>query len=323
MTSTMTRGPANPRTRATAAAYARLAKLDMIDYYLSAGLAWTLLPAVARLSGRALATLVLFGVTQVFLTAAAVALDDITGFRDGSDAANYGPDAPSRRLARKPLLSGALTPVQAARFAWAAAGAGALWLLITMLAAPHHPRWAIILGICYLVLGLQYSWGLKLSYRGGQELYLAGLGVVLVLLPYGLATGAAGGFAVLQAVLFGFGPLLFGVYSNTNDVAGDRLVGRVVAATVLPPPGNVAFIAALTLAEISLIVGGAAGGLAPWWFPLALGPVIVARGRQLWDGLRRGDIMRARRSGIRTHRLTVITLMAVNLIIPVIAKGAL
>ena len=323
MTTTTTGRPASSRTRATVAAYARLGKLDIIDYYLSAGLAWTLLPAAARVNGRALVTLLLFLVAEVFLVAAMVALDDITGYRDGSDAANYGPDAPARRLARKPLLAGTLTPVQAARFAWTAAGAGALCLLAAMLAAPHHPRWVLITGAAYLVLSVQYSWGLKLSYRGGQELYLAGLGVVLVLLPYGLVTGQAGGFAVLQAVLFGLGPLLFGVYSNTNDVAGDRLVGRVVAATVLSPRGNAAFILAVTLAETGLIAGGTAGGLAPWWFPLALLPVIAARGRQLWAGLYRGDILGARRTGIRAHRAAAVTLMAVNLIIPVVAKGAL
>lgn len=323
MTTTTTRGPARPRARATAAAYARLAKLDIIDYYLSAALVWTLLPPAARVSGRVLLTLLAFLAAEIFLIAAMVALDDITGYRDGSDAANYGPDAPARRLARKPLLAGTLTPAEAARFAWAAAGAGALCWLAALLSAPYHPRWVLITGVAFLVLSVQYSWGLKLSYRGGQELYLAGLGAVLVILPYGMVTGRAGGFALLQAALFGLGPLLFGVYSNTNDVAGDKLAGRLVAATVLSPRGNAAFILAVTITETGLIIGGGAGALGPWWFPLALLPVIAARGWQLWTGLCRGDILRARRIGIRVHRVDAVTLMAVNLIIPVLAKGAL
>jgi 1,4-dihydroxy-2-naphthoate octaprenyltransferase len=322
MSTTTTRRPASSRARVIAA-YVRLAKLDIIDYYLSAALVWTLLPPAARVSGRALLTLLLFLVAEIFLIAAMVALDDITGYWDGSDAANYGPDAPARRLARKPLLAGTLTPVQAARFAWAAAGAGTLCWLAAMLAAPYHPHWVLITGAAYLVLSVQYSWGLKLSYRGGQELYLAGLGAVLVILPYGMVTGRAGGLALLEAVLFGLGPLLFGVYSNTNDVAGDKLAGRLVAATVLSARGNAAFIVAVTIAETGLIVGAAAGGLAPWWFPVALLPVIAARGCQLRTGLYRGDILRARRIGIRVHRVAVVTLMAVNLIIPVLAKGAL
>jgi 1,4-dihydroxy-2-naphthoate polyprenyltransferase len=322
MTTTTTSRPASPRARA-AAAYARLAKLDIIDYYLSAALAWTLLPPAVRVSGQALLTLLLFLAAEILLIAAMVALDDITGYRDGSDAANYGPDVPTRRLARKPLLAGALTPVQAARFAWAAAGAGALCWLAAMLAAPYHPRWVLITGAAYLVLSVQYSWGLKLSYRGGQELYLAGLGAVLVILPYGMVTGRAGGLALLQAALFGLGPLLFGVYSNLNDVTGDKLAGRLVAATVLSARGNAAFILAVTIAETGLIAGAAAGGLAPWWFPVALLPVIAARSWQLWAGLYRGDILRARRIGIRVHRFAAVTLMAVNLIIPVLAKGTL
>ena len=53
----------------------------------------------------------------------------------------------------------------------------------------------------------------------------------------------------------------------------------------MSPRGNAAFILAVTLAETGLIAGGTAGGLAPWWFPVALLPVIAARGRQLWAGL--------------------------------------
>jgi 1,4-dihydroxy-2-naphthoate octaprenyltransferase len=323
MTTVIQPRPARPPSRATAAAYARLAKLDITDYYLSAAVAWALLPAGERFAGRALLTLGLFLASEVCLIAAMVTLDDVTGYRDGSDAANYGPDAPARRLARKPLLAGTLTEGQAIRFAWVTAAAGALLWLASMLAAPHHPRWVLITGIAYLVLCVQYSWGLKLSYRGGQELFLAGLGVVLVILPYGMLTGTADGFALLQATLFGLGPLLFGVYSNTNDVAGDKLVGRLVAATVLSPRGNKNFIRAVSGIETALIIGAALGGLAPWWFPIVMLPVIGLRAGQLLTGLHRGDILRARRIGIRAHRVTAATLVAVDLIIPVLSKGAL
>jgi hypothetical protein len=40
------------------------------------------------------------------LGAKVVALDDLTGYRDGSDITNYSPDKPLRRLARKPLVAG-------------------------------------------------------------------------------------------------------------------------------------------------------------------------------------------------------------------------
>src|SRR4030081_2815194 len=87
-----------------ARAYARLAKLDIYDYYFSLPIVWAMLPAADRLSPRDLAVLLLVLVGQITLCAAVCAFDDVTGYRDGSDLANYGPDKPARRLARKPLI---------------------------------------------------------------------------------------------------------------------------------------------------------------------------------------------------------------------------
>ncbi|MGH3693827.1 MAG: UbiA family prenyltransferase [Pseudonocardiaceae bacterium] len=303
-----------PRTKLRA--YARLAKLDIFDYYLGLLIVWSLLPAADRLDARSLLTLAIFLVAEVCVCAAAVAFDDVTGYRDGSDAANYGPDAPARKLRRKPLLTGALSPAEAVRFGWTTTLAAALASMAAVLMAPHQPSWAIVITVLCGSAFIQYSWGAKLSYHGWAEVVLAGVAAGWLLAPYGLLSGTASGFVIVQALVFGLGPLLFGVYSNTNDRAGDAAVGRRTAATVLSPRGNAVFIAAVSLTETLIIVGSAVLGLAPWWFPLAMVPTIVLRAAQYDIGFRRGDILRARRLGIWTHRMTVALLIAVNILSP-------
>ncbi|MGH3972415.1 MAG: UbiA family prenyltransferase [Pseudonocardiaceae bacterium] len=301
--------------RAKARAYARLAKLDIFDYYLGLLIVWSLLPAADRLDARSLLTLAVFLVAELCVVAATVAFDDVTGYRDGSDAANYGPNAPARKLRRKPLLTGALSPSEAVRFGWIAVVAAVLVSIAVVLMAPHQPTWAIVVTALSGAAFIQYSWGAKLSYHGWAEVVLAGVAVGWLLAPYGLLTGMIGGFVVVQALVFGLGPLLFGVYSNTNDRVADAGVGRRTAATVLSPLGNAIFIGAVSLVETLIIVGSAAIGVAPWWFPLAMLPTIALRAIQYDIGFRRGDILRARWLGIRTHRVTVALLVAVNLVV--------
>lgn len=301
-----------PAWRPKAGAYARLAKLDIFDYYVGLLVVWSLLPTGARLDGRVLVTLTLFLLSEVCTVAATVAFDDVTGYRDGSDAVNYGPDAPARRLARKPLLTGELDVSEAVRFGYAALVAAALLAAAAVAVAPYRPMWAFVVTAVCLVASVQWSWGAKLSHHGFDEAILAGVGVGWLLAPYGLVAGGAPGFVAVQAVVFGLGPLLFGVYSNTNDVAGDASVGRRTAATMLSPRGNALFIAGVSVAQIVVIVGAPLTGLAPWWFPFAMLPVVALRARQLDVGLRRHDILTARKIGITTHRVAVIVLVVAN-----------
>ncbi|WP_158841452.1 UbiA family prenyltransferase [Saccharothrix deserti] len=295
-------------------AYVKLAKLDIIDYYLGVLVVWALLAPALRLDGGVLATMGLFLVGEVFVIVAMVALDDLTGYRDGSDIANYAPDAPARKLNRKPLVAGTLTEPQVLRFALLTAVIGAAVWLGALAIAPHRPLWTVVLVAVTYFFALQYSWGVKLSYCGFQEFFLAALGWALVLAPYGLVTGGVDGVVVVQALIFGLGPLLFGVYSNTNDVAGDRRVGRPTVAALTSPRGNMLFVSAVSGCELLLILAlPLVGG--PWWFPLALLPTILLRFKQLRVGFGEGDILRARRIGIDVHRVTVVALVVVNLVV--------
>ncbi|MFD0898897.1 UbiA family prenyltransferase [Actinomadura sediminis] len=295
------------------AAYARLAKLDIYDYYLGLLLVWALLAPAVRWDGGTFGLLGLVLIAEIVVVAAMVGFDDITGFRDGSDAANYGSDAARRRLHRKPLVAGTLTEVQALRFAWSATVAGAVLWAASVAAAPHRPLWAIVLAAVCVAASVQYSWGLKLSYRGFQEIFLIGLGIGWTLVPYALLTGAASGFVIVQAIVFGAGPMLFGLYSNTNDADGDRDAGRITVATLVSARTHRVFVAAMTAAQVLLIAGSAAAGAAPWWFPAVLLPVVAMRLAHLVIGFR-GDILRARRIAIHAHRVTVVLLVAANLV---------
>jgi 1,4-dihydroxy-2-naphthoate octaprenyltransferase len=309
-------------------AYAKLAKLDILDYYLSVPLAASVLAGYGAAhgsaagtapAGRAALVLLLFFLGELTMVAGMVAFDDVTGFRDGSDAANYGPDAAARRLARKPLVAGTLTEPQALRFGWAAVALCALFWAAAVAAAPAAPRWAVLGTAACAVFGFQYSWWLKFSYRGFQELFLAALGWGYVLPLVGLLTGGASGFTVVQALLFGLGPVLFGVYSNINDRDGDRAVGRLTVAAVASPRVNTAFIGAVSLLEAALITVPAAAGVTPLWFPLLMAPVLVLRAVQWVQGTLRGDVFGARTRGIRLHRLSTALLVAANLL-PVVPR---
>lgn len=314
---TVTAAPRENRLRS----YVRLGKLDVYDYYLSVLVALSATAAAgAGLDTAALPAVALLLAGEVLLVAASVALDDITGFLDGSDITNYGPDHPLRNKLRKPLVSGALTLRQARRFAaGAAAGAAVLWAAAVAV-APHRPAGTLLLMAVLYAGALQYSWGLKLSYHGFQEAFLVAIGAGFVLAPYGLASGSWPQFLLVQAVLFGFGPLMFGVYSNTNDVAGDRAVGRPTVAARTSERGNARFVAALCVLEFAIGLWASAAGVAPWWFPLLMLPATALRGVQYVTGFVRGDIMRARRLGFRTHRLATALLVTANLLL--LATGA-
>ena len=93
----------------------------------------------------------------------------------------------------------------------------------------------------------------------------------------------------------------------------DRAVGRKTAAVLLPPRGNALFVAGCSALETALVVGSAAAGVAPWWFPLVMAPVIALRVRQWIQGFVRGEILLARRLGIHLHRLCCALLLTVDL----------
>ncbi|AWZ04266.1 MULTISPECIES: UbiA family prenyltransferase [unclassified Streptomyces] len=306
--------PAAPRmTRPRA--YAQLAKLRFFDYYLAALVVWTMLPPDERLDPRVLLTLVVLTLGWVGVCASAVAFDDVTGFRDGSDLVNYDPaQAQLRNRELKPLLDGHLTVRQALGFGYAALLFGITWAVLGALIAPHRPLWALALLPVLVGGSVQYSYGLRLSHRYGQELVLILSTSLVAVIPFGLVHGEMTGLALLESVLIGLWSVLVSLYSNINDRDGDIASGRKNLATMLRPPVYAAVIAAFSLAETAAILWACAVGAVPWWFLLALAPVIALRVHQLRTGLLKGQVLVARKLGGQAHRLGVALLLVANLL---------
>ena len=296
-------------------AYSKLAKLAFFDYYLSALIVWTLLPGDLRADGRALLVLVLCTLGWLGTVAATVAFDDVTGYRDGSDATNYDPEQQALRdRGRKPLLDGHLSVAAAVRFGWVSVAVAVAVLAAAALVAPHRPVWALLLLPFVVLISANYSYGLKLSYRGAQELVILCSTGLTILLPYGLATGAYTGMVGMLTFLFGLWSLMVSVYSNLNDVAGDRAAGRRSLAVRAPRGVYRGVIVALTLSEPLVIALTVALGAVPWWYPLFLLPVLAVRARQAQVGLLRDNPLAARKLGVKAHRLGVVMVLVATLL---------
>lgn len=304
--------PAAPRARVMA--YSRLAKAEFFDFYLSVLVVLAAVPTALRFEGASLLTMLLFLIGEIGVVSAVMAFDDVTGFLDGSDATNYADPSGLRKTHRKPLLTGALTVRQAMWFARCALVWGAVWCALAVAAAPYRPLWAVLATAAGVIFSVQYSWGLKLSYNGAAELLIAATPVVIVIAPYGLITGTLPTFVLVQGVLFGLWQILVSAYSNSNDIAGDRAVGRRNAATTLDRRGNTRFLTGLTLIDPVVVLGATALGWAPMWFPLVMAVPLALRARQLEGWRRTHDALLSRRRGVTAHRVGVAALVVANLI---------
>lgn len=298
-------------------AYVKLGKLSFYDYYLSALVVWTLLTPADRVLVRTPVVLILVSLGWVGVVAATVTFDDVTGYRDGSDERNYDPaQAVVRSRERKPLLDGHLTLGQALRFGWLMLLWAVVLLTITLAVAPHRPGWALGLTALVVVMSVQYSYGLRLSYHGGQELVMFLSTALTVVIPYGLLTGKVTGLVLVEGYLFGLWSLLVPMYSNINDAPGDRAAGRRNLMTLSPPGLYRVIVGLLSATEVlAVAVGIATTKGAAAWFLLLLAPVIAIRIGQIRVGLVQRNPLVARKLGIKAHRLGVVLVLAADLLI--------
>ncbi|GLW09388.1 hypothetical protein Misp01_45170 [Microtetraspora sp. NBRC 13810] len=310
-------GTASPGLRTTFVNYARLVKYQFVlDFCLALIVAWTALDAGAKYSGETFLVLLTFILGQIGVLSAVMSLDDVTGIRDGSDSANYlhGDQTRLRPLSRKPLLTGALSVSHAARFGYLSIAWGVVWWTVTVFLAPHAALWTILVTVLLLTASVQYSWGLKLSYRGFGEILLLLCPAAFVVAPYGFLTGTLPPVVAVAALVFGFGQLMIGAYSNTNDIEGDAAVGRRTVAVVTSPRGNRVFLGCATAANLLVILVPAVAGWVPWWLPVVLAPVMVLRVRQYGSFLQNGNALLARSRGVVAFRTTVVCVIVANLI---------
>lgn len=297
--------------------YARLVKYQFIlDFFLALAIVATALVPAGQADVRAFGTLLLFALGMAGVLAAVMTFDDVTGVRDGSDAANYAgaEKARLRPLKRKPLLTGELTLRQAEVFGYASLVWGVLWWTAAFFYSPYPRLWVLVLMVLLLAVSVQYSWGLKLSYHGLGEATLLFSASAFVIVPYGLVTGELPVLMLAQGLLFGFGQALIAGYSNTNDVRGDEAVGRRTAAVLLSARGNTVFLGALSAANLLVVLVPSLAGLVPWYFALMMLPFMLMRIRQYAGFLRSGEPLPARSRGIGAFRAVVVCLLLFNLL---------
>lgn len=267
----------NPVTRSVRA-YGHLANIYFLDYNLGYLLVATLLPAAVVDEGGAWAALVLIIAGYFLVHCAVIAFDDITGFRDGTDAKNYR-DNPSalRRLRWKPLVTGELQLPQALRFAWACLVAGLVLLVAGLLVAPHHPLWLTVLAVGGACVSAQYSYGMKFSHIGFQELVLFLWTAELVLIPYWALTGGVTARLVTEGALFAFWLMMVSFYSNLRDLETDRGAGRINLATIAGERNYIRILGVLAVADLVVVAILVVSGTLPLLLGVLLCPVFVAR----------------------------------------------
>jgi len=316
----MSVGPASPAetlaqgggSAASLPAFVELGKLKIFELWLGIALTWSLLSEDSASSGRTLALLGCALLIEAGTTSAALALDDVTGYRDGVDSSNHADS--DRYGVDKPLITGQLSERQALRFGFGAAFIAVLGMLTGLAIATPVPWWLFALTIAVFLIALNYSYGLRLSYRfGGGELVTFVTVAATLMLPYALVTATISGVVVVESALVGFWMLQIAVFSNTQDAPGDRAAGRRTVAASVSPSANRIFIAAVFCASWGLLLASVATGLlAPVYLLLLL--IAPLHLRQLFAGLRDRQWLVARRTGFLAFRAAAAVLFIANLL---------
>ena len=302
------------RDGAIVLAFLELGKLRIFELWLGVFVAWSLLSEAVAWESRTLSLLACALLIEAATTSAACSLDDVTGFRDGVDFANHGDS--ERYGVGKPLVAGLLDERQALLFGFGAALVAAAGMLVGLAIAAPVPWWLFALALAVFFVALNYSYGLKLSYRlGGGELVMWTTIAATLLLPYGLVTDTLPLAVLLESALLGFWMLQIAIFSNSQDAAGDRNANRHTIAASVSPRANDRFIVAVFVASSGLLVGSVGFGLMPPAFLLLL-LIVPLQLRQIRLGLALREWTRSRALGFWVLRLAALLLFLVNLIAP-------
>jgi 1,4-dihydroxy-2-naphthoate polyprenyltransferase len=304
-----------PARRGLAAGFVRLSKLNVYQHYYGLLLAWLMVPAGTLHQLRTTAAMLLFLVSQVCVVACTAAADDLTGYRNGSDAANYRPGDLGRNYRTKPLLTGALTERDVVAFVAASfAVAIVAGLAGFTVLGWHVPASAVVIFI--VALGTtQYSAGLRVSYLpGGAESLLGAATAAGLLYPYLALARQWSAAAVIVSLILGLWLVMVSTYSNVKDAVGDAAVGRRTLATL----GAYFYKTAMLMFYLSYL--GLTFALAfatnwPWWTLLTLLPVTTMRTLQLYAGPVRERWLVARKIGFLSYDVGFLGLLIPAVII--------
>jgi len=306
-------GPAQRGARSRLRAYLMLAKIDVPDYWLAVPIAWSATAPARLLSTVPAATVQTLAIASGYW--ATVALDDVQGSRDGSDATNYA-ESTDRPRHRKPVVTGELDVRLARRFAVGTLAVSVLAALAGIALAPYSPWWLFAVALATVALSAQYSAGLKVSYRGPglSECLLFVSMAVSVLIPAVSLHGGASTLDVAESVVAGLWMVKIAVCSNSHDVAGDAVARRHTTAVTLSAAANRRYVASLFLVEWAGTAAFLVLGWLPWLTIALLAPCYTLQVRQLRLGPVGGDWLAARRLGFLALRVGAAGLIATNLL---------
>src|SRR5215471_6591884 len=97
--------------RQTITVLAQLGKVKLVEIWLGPLLAWSAIIGEGNGAPRTAVLCLLFVAVVCLTMFASHSLDDVTGFRDGSDKRNYAPER--KRSQVKPLVQGTITESKA------------------------------------------------------------------------------------------------------------------------------------------------------------------------------------------------------------------
>ena len=283
-------------------AYAQLGKIRVYHHLYE----WLLVVLLLRMDpnhphGWFTASVLLL-VLIVSAQAAACAADDITGYRDGSDAENFrkGSTGEGPKMLPKPLVSGVLSEREALVFAVGTTVVAAAALLGAFAALDWDTSIGVpIVSLLVLAMTIQYSSGIKFSYRpGGAEIHIFIVNAALLILPYWAIAGHLTTVAVLLGALAGAWFVLVVGWGNVRDREGDAAVDRRTLAVVAPKPYRV-FLVVLYLISVVLAVLPFALDLLEPVGLLCIVPLLVLATAQMYKGAFRDDAYLAMWLGFR------------------------
>lgn len=259
--------------------------------------------------------LVLCLVALIAVQCAACAADDVVGFRNGSDAANYE-SSQLRSVSRKPLLTGVISETEGVVFgvvSWVvglAAGIGAASAL------GWDIPWQVVVGFLFVhICAVQYSWGFQFSYRpGGLEFIMFVVPASGLLLTYWLVNSSLDADSVIMSALTGVWFLLVVSYGNASDRDGDAQAGRRTLAVILTPRKYNILLAGLYICSVALVIlVFVLGDMRPLWIVFTV-PVLLLHSLQLFYGVFKGRMREARLIGFPSIDLGCIGLAAAILL---------
>jgi 1,4-dihydroxy-2-naphthoate octaprenyltransferase len=290
-----------PTVRERLIAYAWTSSVLGFQNLLCLPVLWTLLDDSVRGQARVRVAFALLSVSAAGAIAVGRALDDLAGYREGIDAANYlSRDGELlRSVTQKPLVSGQLTERQVKRFALVVGIVTIVAVVATVAVLPDKPVEFLPLLLLAAGFGTQYSAGLRISYRPfGLELQvLVGFATPIVLGQAVLSDGQVTGQAVVQGFLFGLWQVLVAVFSNLLDRTGDAAAGRHTMAVRFSDRANRRLILAFFVVGWMTIVAAWSAGWLTSRNVAFLVPALVMQAWQVTEGCGKGRYLVARHIG--------------------------